>query len=88
MNDDTTRSSTSTPRTRWGASDDDRDEFELHMVGCAGCRARVAEIADLPALLAGLPESAYEAAAEVAAPPDTLLPNLLRQVRREQRRAV
>jgi len=67
-------------------SDDDRDEFELHMAGCAECRARVAEIADLPALLAGLPESAYEAAAEVAAPPDTLLPNLLRQVRREQRR--
>ena len=68
-------------------SDDDRDAFELHMAGCAECRSRVAEIADLPDLLAGLPASAYAAAeAATGAPPDTLLPSLLRQVRREQRR--
>ena len=67
-------------------SDDDRDEFEAHLAACADCRRRVAEIAGLPGLLAGLPESAYAAAVQVEAPPDTLLPNLLRQVRREQRR--
>lgn len=34
----------------------ERADFERHLAGCADCRRRVAEVAPLPALLAGLSE--------------------------------
>jgi hypothetical protein len=65
-------------------SDDERREFEAHLETCPDCAARVAEVAPLPRLLAGLPEDAFRPRDEPV--PDTLLPALLRAVRREQRR--
>lgn len=35
-------------------ADDDRTEYEDHLVGCARCRSAVAELSDMPALLAVL----------------------------------
>lgn len=65
-------------------SDAERREFEAHLETCPDCAARVAEIAAVPQLLAGLPEDAFRAVAEPV--PDTVLPSLLRAVRRERRR--
>lgn len=62
-------------------STDERAAFEEHLAGCAECAARVAEIADLPALLATVPFD--EVVDEV---PDTLLPGLLRRAGVERRR--
>lgn len=62
-------------------SADERAAFEEHLAGCAECAARVAEIADLPALLATVPLD--EVLDEV---PDTLLPGLLRRAGVERRR--
>ncbi len=67
-----------------GALDEpDRIAFEAHLATCDACSASVAQLRALPPMLAGLPESAF-AADEPAldeAPPDTLLPRLLREVR-------
>lgn len=53
----------------------ERSAFELHLITCAACRARVAEIGAMPDLLASVP------ADEVDDPvPATLLPRLLREV--------
>lgn len=60
---------------------DERAAFEQHLAGCPECAARIAEIADLPALLATVPFD--EAVDEV---PDTLLPGLLRRAGVERRR--
>lgn len=71
-------------------SDEDRDAFEAHLVGCDECRARVDEVADIPRLLSGVPMAAFdlpEPLAEAGPPPDTLLPALLRQARAERRRS-
>lgn len=64
-------------------SPDDRAAFESHLQTCAACAARVAELADIPQLLAGIRPD------EVADPgpvPDTLLPRLVREVRVARRR--
>lgn len=63
---------------------DERAAFEQHLATCAACTERVRELAPLPALLAGLPASAYGDAQDD--PPDTLLPGLLHRVRIERRR--
>jgi hypothetical protein len=65
-------------------SDSERRAFEAHLATCLECTARVAEIAPLPQLLAGLPEDSFRPVAEPV--PDTILPRLLREVRHEQRR--
>jgi anti-sigma-K factor RskA len=69
----------------------ERVEFEAHLRTCADCRARVEEVRSVPALLAGLDESAFLDDAEPIigspeAPPETLLPGLLRAARRERQR--
>jgi len=65
-------------------SADERAAFEAHLVTCPDCAERVRELASMPALLAGLPASAY--GDEPDDPPANLLPHLLDRVRFEQRR--
>lgn len=70
-------------------SDEERRAFEAHLATCADCRARVAEVRGVPALLTGI--TAAELASEpvgdsTAGPvPDTLLPGLLRRAGRRSR---
>lgn len=67
----------------------DRQAFEDHLTGCDTCRRAVSEIAGLPGLLSRLgpdqldPEGSDPGAGPV---PDTLLPRLVAEVRRTQRR--
>jgi anti-sigma factor RsiW len=63
-------------------SEDERQAFEAHLATCADCQARVAEVRDLPALLAGI--SGADVAEE--APPETLLPGLLRRAGQRRHR--
>jgi anti-sigma factor RsiW len=63
-------------------SDDEREAFEAHLATCADCRARVAEVRGVPSLLAGI--TAADLVEE--APPETLLPGLLRLARRRRHR--
>jgi putative zinc finger protein len=65
-------------------SDEERADFEEHLRTCVACTERVRELDPLPGLLAGLPASAYDDAADDF--PDTLLPGLLAQVRTDRRR--
>ncbi len=65
-------------------SDEERADFEEHLRTCSACTERVRELEPLPALLAGLPATAYDDSADEV--PDTLLPGLLSQVRAERRR--
>jgi Putative zinc-finger len=68
-------------------SPEDTAAFELHLDTCDECRARVAEIRGIPAVLAGLPAKAFEPLDETEYDvPDTLMPLLIREVRRTQRR--
>lgn len=64
--------------------------FEAHLATCPECTARVAELADMPARLRGVTEAdldMFAAPAMNAGPvPDTLLPSLVREVRRSRRR--
>ncbi len=60
--------------------------FELHLRSCDACQARVREVRGVPALLAGIGVDEVLAVAEPAAPPDTLLPGLLRRAARQRRR--
>jgi predicted anti-sigma-YlaC factor YlaD len=61
--------------------EDERVAFEAHLVDCADCRARVAELQGIPAVLAQV--SLDELEQDV---PETMLPGLLRRARRERRR--
>jgi hypothetical protein len=63
-------------------SDDERRAFEAHLSICADCSARVAEVRDIPDLLAGI--TAADLADEPV--PDTLLPGLLRRGGRQRAR--
>lgn len=75
---------------------DERDAFEQHLLTCADCRARVAEVDRMPALLSGLDAADFAEIVDVDLAdldllptepvPDTLLPALLRLARREQQR--
>lgn len=63
----------------------ERRAFEEHLTGCAACMRRVGELAGMPALLAGLSESAFTEAQDAPPLPDTMLPQLLQSVRRRRR---
>ena len=65
-------------------SDVERAAFEAHLLTCSECRQRVAAIAPLPDLLAGVGADAFAADDEIV--PDTLLPALLRAAQRERTR--
>lgn len=65
-------------------SADERAAFEQHLLTCQACASRVRELAPLPALLAGLPASAYTDEHDDL--PASLLPDLLRHVGSERRR--
>jgi len=61
----------------------ERSEFESHLAGCEDCRQSVSELAGIPGLLSRV------SPADLADPdpvPDTLVPRLLREVRRSGRR--
>ncbi len=60
----------------------ERAAFEAHLSTCSDCRARVAELADLPALLAQV--SVDDLRTEDV--PETLLPNLLNVAAKRRRR--
>ena len=64
----------------------DRREFERHLAGCDRCTAAVAEIAGLPPLLGSVPVAHVVDAAPVEPVPGTLLPRMVREVRRRSRR--
>ncbi|WIM87595.1 zf-HC2 domain-containing protein [Candidatus Mycobacterium wuenschmannii] len=67
----------------------DRLEYETHLEKCESCRRAVAELSDVPSLLAqidGPTVSAMNATAPPVETPD-LLPGLLFAVRRQRRRA-
>jgi hypothetical protein len=65
----------------------DRRAFEAHLAGCDQCRAAVAELAGLPGLLAQVPAAQVLSARSSADPlPETLLPRLVTQIRRQRRR--
>lgn len=64
-----------------------RQAFEEHLAECADCTRAVRDLAGIPGLLARLDGSTFTGT-EVAPPvPDTLLPQLLRRVRRQRRRS-
>lgn len=62
-------------------SDDERRAFEAHLEICPDCRARVAEVRGVPALLTGViaDELAEDPTVAAGPVPDTLLPGLLRR---------
>jgi anti-sigma factor RsiW len=61
----------------------DRREFEDHLSVCPACAGSVGELAGLPGLMSRV--SIDQLAAEPEPVPETLLPSLARQVRRERR---
>jgi len=64
----------------------DRELYEQHLAGCTSCAEAVRDLAGLPGLLARVDEQAVAAPPEPEPAPDTLLPRLVREVRRERRR--
>jgi hypothetical protein len=68
-----------------GALDDaDRLAFEAHLETCPECQARVTEARSTLGVLAGV--TAADVEEQVPPMPDTLLPGLLRNVRRDRRK--
>ena len=67
-------------------SPEDRVAFERHLPGCADCARSVRELAGLPGLLARVPVEIVDPSEPPQPVPDTLLPALVRRVRRTQRR--
>jgi len=61
----------------------ERAEFETHLAECADCRQSVAELAGIPGLLSRISPADL---AEEPPVPDTLVPRLVRAVRRTGRR--
>jgi anti-sigma factor RsiW len=62
----------------------EHSEFERHLLHCVECSSSVNEIAGLPALLALV--RVADAGRQADDPPRTLLPGLVRRVRRFTRR--
>jgi Putative zinc-finger len=62
----------------------DRREFEDHLAVCPACASSVSELAGLPGLMSRV--SVDQLTAEPEPVPETLLPSLAREVRRERRR--
>ena len=67
-------------------SPEDRVAFERHLPGCPECAQSVREMAGLPGLLARVPIEILDPDKLPTPVPDTLLPALVRRVRRSQRR--
>jgi hypothetical protein len=67
-------------------SPEDRLAFERHLPTCAACAQSVRELAGIPGLLARVPIEAVDPDELPAPVPDTLLPALVRRVRRTERR--
>lgn len=65
---------------------DERLAFERHLPTCPSCTQAVREFAGLPGLLAQVPLDVVESAPAPEQLPETLLPSLVREVRRGQRR--
>ena len=65
----------------------ERRAFEEHLARCAECTRRVRDLAGLPGLLAALDPADFADPTEPPPVPDTLLPGLLREVRRRRRRS-
>lgn len=61
----------------------ERERYERHLSGCPACADSVGSLAGLPGLLSRIDE--YSVSAPPEAAPDTLLPRLVREVRRERR---
>jgi hypothetical protein len=66
-------------------SPSERSDYQAHLSGCADCTRAVQELAGLPGLLARVPADVLEPRADEPLP-DTLLPALVREVRRTRRR--
>ena len=64
----------------------ERQQFEQHLAGCAECAQSVRELAGLPGLLSRVDPQVLELPLSEDPVPDTLLPALVHQVRRTQRR--
>lgn len=64
----------------------ERLAFERHLATCADCAQSVRQVAGLPGLLARVPVDVVESAPPPEPLPDTLLPALLDEVRRGERR--
>lgn len=62
----------------------DREQYERHLADCPACAGAVRDLAGLPGLLSRVDEQAVASPPDTA--PDTLLPRLVREVRRERRR--
>jgi predicted anti-sigma-YlaC factor YlaD len=70
-----------------GALDeDDSRGFEEHLRSCPRCSRAVRELVDMPRLLAHVDQSVFLSDEDSPAVPETLLPGLLREVRRTRRR--
>ena len=63
----------------------ERLDFERHLAGCAECSRSVRQLAGLPGLLAHVHMDELEPA-DGPPLPSTLLPSLVREVQRTQRR--
>jgi hypothetical protein len=64
----------------------DRRAFETHLSACPRCTAAVAELAGMPGLLAQVPvEQMLAPRVTPEPPPDTLLPRMAAEVRRQRR---
>lgn len=64
---------------------DERRAYENHLDACAACARAVREMAGMPALLAHVDESVFLRDEDEPPVPETLLPGLLREVRRTRR---
>lgn len=69
-------------------SPEDRVAFERHLPGCPECAQSVRELAGIPGLLARVPVEILDPEQEPVPVPETLLPALVREVRRNRRRAM
>ena len=65
---------------------EERLEFERHLRGCKDCARSVQQLAGLPGLLSQVSVEVLESAPVDEPVPDTLLPALVREVRRGRRR--
>lgn len=64
----------------------ERQEFEEHLAHCGECSASVRQLAGLPGLLARVDADTLTVPVVDEPVPDTLLPSLVREVRRSRRR--
>ena len=67
-------------------SPEERNQYEQHLLSCPDCRASLGRITGVPGLLARVPVDSLHAFDRPEAPPESLLPGLLRQVDRRRRR--